>query len=293
MLDRILARRGGGLFLFPLLTSTAFQAVLRLGQADRFSDALAEQFGVQARIVVDQGEQDPRAAGAVLWTVAAEGNAEFRFRQGLAKHGFATMIIDNWLKCLPAYARYLALPAAERSAGRTWLNLEHMGTFPGVAFCDFRPGYQLMMDPRFIATNAYAHIRKQFAAAPVPWEDRRPAALWRGRLTGAVPADAPGVDAPWRSLPRARLCLLARGLGEAVDAGLTQLVSVQDPRRISRDRGGRPAAPAPLLGGLPAIQIPYRHRRLYELLVGALHQALHRRCRAEGRLGLRLPAMVL
>ena len=69
LLDRIVARRGGGLFAFPQLATAAMEAAVRLGHAETVSDAIAEQYGVEARIVIDRAEQDHRGAGAVLWSV--------------------------------------------------------------------------------------------------------------------------------------------------------------------------------------------------------------------------------
>ena len=230
-LDDLIARLGVALFAFPRLMTAVLDAAFQLAHFDGLTAAIRRQYQVSIRLALDAGNPDLNGTGAALWSLAADGSAEFRFRQALARHPFRSLIFDNWAKCLPVYARYMRLP--ERASGHTWVNLEHMGTFPGIAFCDFRRGFHLMMDPNFIGTNAYADVKRHYAEHAVPWQGRQAVALWRGRLTGSFPVNGPFVEEHWRNLQRTRLCEHARVLGKRADVGLTGIVSVQDPQQIA------------------------------------------------------------
>jgi hypothetical protein len=85
----------------------------------------------------------------------------------------------------------------------------------------------LVPDPYFLSTQGYADMRQDTASA-VPWDQRRPVALWRGAPTGYRATDN------ILDLPRLTLCALAaRGDNAAyLDAGVTGLAQVQSQAEI-------------------------------------------------------------
>ncbi len=103
-----------------------------------------------------------------------------------------------------------------------------------VAFCSNNPDSLLIPDFEFLASRAYDGFRKAADMRAPGWERRKPLAVWRGSTTG-IPA---GGD--WLSLPRIRLCDIARTRPDLFDAGISNVVQldhVPDAEATLRARG--------------------------------------------------------
>lgn len=111
-----------------------------------------------------------------------------------------------------------------RRDGSVAVNLLDLGSWPGLAFCDYRPGYYLIPDPHYMIHDQYNQSRTQFRAHEVAWDDRAPIAYWRGSTSG-MPTDP---AAGWRSLPRIRLCEIAAANPDIIDAGITAITQIED-----------------------------------------------------------------
>jgi hypothetical protein len=102
-------------------------------------------------------------------------------------------------------------------SGTVGINFNDCGIIAGaLTFCDHRPDFPLIPDPEFIATHGYQGSRDTYASKAVPWDRRQHVVFWRGSTTGR-PTDG------WRSLPRLRLCLIARERPDLFDVGVTRV----------------------------------------------------------------------
>ena len=117
----------------------------------------------------------------------------------------------------------LPLIAAIHRDGNVRISLGDCGIMPGAAFCDFRPDYLLIPDADFLATHGYEGSRRTYAQKNTPWSYRKRVAFWRGSSTGHAP------DGNWRSLPRVKLCEIARPHRELFDVGINQITQFGDP----------------------------------------------------------------
>ena len=118
----------------------------------------------------------------------------------------------------------LALLTACRRApdGAVWFNLDDAGEVPGLAFCDYRPGFKLVPDPEFMFSAAESRLATHFRRRRVSWSKRLPQALWRGWTTGVSQGNG------WRGLDRVALCDLGARHPDRIDAGITGIVQVDD-----------------------------------------------------------------
>jgi len=131
-------------------------------------------------------------------------------------------VIWRLLAVLPLLTRYAQSAAP---AGTCLINLGDEGHARGLAFCNVRAMDVLLVpDPYFLSTHGYAESRRADAAA-LPWDQRRPVALWRGAATGYRAAGT------ILDLPRVKLCALAAQHDHAayLDAGITGLAPLRSP----------------------------------------------------------------
>jgi hypothetical protein len=130
----------------------------------------------------------------------------------------AATVVWRLLAALPVLTRYAQSAAP---AGACLINLGDEGHTRGIAFCNVRSMDTLLVpDPYFLSTRGYEALR---GAAAMPWDQRRPVALWRGAATGYRK------EGSILNLPRVQLCgLAARGENAAyIDAGITGLAQVR------------------------------------------------------------------
>jgi hypothetical protein len=108
--------------------------------------------------------------------------------------------------------------------GRVLLSQWDCGLVPGLSYCDYREGYFLIPDPDFVSTEGYISSRHLAEKHHLHWKERCELAFWRGGTTG-IPSPS---DGGWRSLPRVRLCELARTHEDILDAGISSVVQLSD-----------------------------------------------------------------
>jgi hypothetical protein len=106
--------------------------------------------------------------------------------------------------------------------GEIQISLEDHGTLPGLAFCDNRPEFYLILDSPYLLLHAYADILRHSEQQPVAWHDRKPVAFRRGSATGRITDPA----LAWRSLPRIRLCEIGCQHSDIMDTGISELVQM-------------------------------------------------------------------
>jgi hypothetical protein len=97
-----------------------------------------------------------------------------------------------------------------------------------------RRGVELPTYPYWSLT--WTHVRTEFEA--VPWEARKPVALWRGSTSD----DGYSADT-WRDPPRARLVAACKRRPDVCDAGFTRISSPTLERVMSEELGIKPAVP--------------------------------------------------
>jgi Glycosyl transferase family 90 len=126
----------------------------------------------------------------------------------------------------------LSLLAACRNVpnGSLWFNLHDIGEIPGLAFCDTRAEFKLVPDHTYLASYGQRDLARHYLEHDIPWSERIPRALWRGTTTG-VPAGN-----SWRGLDRIALCELAAHHPDRFDAGITDIVQINDADEISAIR---------------------------------------------------------
>jgi hypothetical protein len=130
------------------------------------------------------------------------------------------MVMWHLLAALPIFTQYAQSMAP---SGTCLINLGDEGHARGIAFCNVRSMDTLLVpDPYFLSTRGYAEMRCG-AAAALPWDQRRPVALWRGAATGYRKTGS------ILDLPRVKLCAIAAQGENAtfVDAGITGLAQVR------------------------------------------------------------------
>jgi hypothetical protein len=183
-------------------------------------DFLAEMFATTTRI--DFALTEASHPGVVLMRVES-GSATFIFSRALFKADHGEVFLQRLTDVYPILAYYLESPL--RSDGTVAINLADIGETPGLAFCDYRPGYFMIPDSIFMDNHGYRDTRRHFTTNVVPWEQRSPTAFWRGTTTGVPPDPSLG----WRSLPRVRLCEIGAGHLDLIDAGITKVAQIGDP----------------------------------------------------------------
>ncbi len=247
-------------------------------------DFLAEMFATTTRI--DFALAEASHPGVVLMRVEPR-SATFIVSRALFKADRGEVSLQRLTDAYPILAHYLKSPL--RSDGTVAINLADVGETPGLAFCDYRPGYFMIPNSIFMDCNGYRDIRQHFRTHVVPWEQRSPTAFWRGVTTG-VPLDP---NLGWRSLPRVRLCEIGAGHLDLIDAGITKVVQIGDPDAEPWIQGAglmRPHVPAE---SFQQVQVSNRYRRQHDVMAGTVHQAADGQRRVEGPTAAGIGTVVL
>jgi hypothetical protein len=234
---RYLATAGGELKTNRPAMNDVVEAAFCMNALSPLEALLKHQFGGPIHLVSDgAGEQDNPSI--VLWSLESDGSSTYRFSENLADHPYADVLLKNWVQEIPVLTNFARLNAF--GAGRVWLNVGDMGSMPGLAYCDYRQGYDLLPDPVFMQTAAYADAKATYARNSVAWSSRKPIAFWRGQTTGWYSVRGDTIR-NWDELPRVQLCRLAQsdaaqGLLDAGLSGLAQIPS-EEHRQAIRDEG--------------------------------------------------------
>ena len=221
-----------------VLMSACCEALFHAGRLRMLAHMLRAHAHIGGRLAIDLAPDVPGRGDVALWRVGADRAGTLSLSPLLS----ASIGCDDVLRLLLGSMRllrwYLDDPGCE--PGTVPLSLGDAPDLRGLAFCANDPLGYLLPDPIYLVREAYAEEKRETDEAWIEWEDRRPAAVWRGSTTGV--ADAEG----WRSLPRARLCALAASVGPGlIDAGFTEIVQVEpeEHREIERSGCMRPYAP--------------------------------------------------
>ncbi len=86
--------------------------------------------------------------------------------------------------------------------GFVYINTADHGFGPGLTSSAPNGEFFLIPDPDYIGSRGYASIRAEFQKNDIPFQARRPVAVWRGASQGHSTSG-------WRGVPRIKLCLLA------------------------------------------------------------------------------------
>ena len=221
----------------PLLTLVL--AALVCGDLDAVSDLLTRAAGPDCSVrvsVVERVGQVARAGvvGCVFAGLRAVG---FELPRPLfAAPGFLTLV-NRWCTCVPLLVRTACLE--RRRAGRVALHLIDGASKPGLGFCARVDAVTLIPDPDFLRSHGYQSQRDHMRDHGLPWAARRPVALWRGSPNGH-----PEPGQGWQSLPRVRLCSLARDEAAGlIDAGITSKLPHSHPGQAALADSGLMRAP--------------------------------------------------
>ena len=179
---------------------------------------------------------------AVRWLLLDHKAMAFEINEDVFASDHTEYYLQSWIYCLPLYAAYTHDPDIQ--LGWVDINLDDRAAVPGLVGCEVRRDCFLIPDRAFIHWEGYRDIARQYRQDDVPWDERQPIALWRGSTTG-IPEDQ---TVGWRSLPRIRLCQIARSPSSRamIDTGITAIAQIADPA----------AADALREAGLMAQQLP-------------------------------------
>ncbi|MDI7776351.1 glycosyl transferase family 90 [Asticcacaulis sp. EMRT-3] len=125
---------------------------------------------------------------------------------------------------------YLANPDKTRT-GFVHMNIGDHTVCPGLTFCSADKSSFLIPDSIFLETYGYEAYKTKVDQLALPWEQRLPAAIWRGATTGPYVSD-------WRDLPRVRLCAIAAENPDLIDAGISWLVQGFEGRKAELEDAG-------------------------------------------------------
>jgi hypothetical protein len=211
---------------------------------------IVQRLDLAARMIVEQFEpgcpielviSDPGpGVGLLVWDVSLPDGMRFTFDPSViaADITHAQLLWFVWI--FPIFATYAKFGPGQR--GSVIFNQWDAGISPGLAMCDSRPGYFLVPCNAFVSSKGYQAARQLFTRNDAAWESRASLAFFRGATTGH-PSD-PTVG--WRSLPRIRLCEIARSHPELFDAGISGIVqgtSAADREAIAGSGLMRPFVP--------------------------------------------------
>jgi hypothetical protein len=171
-------------------------------------------------------------AGAARWLLSDDNVMAFEINEDVFGSDHTDFFVQSLIYYLPLFAAYTHDANIQR--GYVDINLDDQPITPGLAGGGARPGLFLIPDNVFWHLDGYQRAAHQIQEDRVPWDERIPVAMWRGS-TGCIPDD-PTVG--WRSMPRVRLCQIARAptsLG-VIDAGITSIVQIYDPAEIDKLR---------------------------------------------------------
>ena len=205
---------------------------------------IARRFDVAARLVTERLAAGWRVeirptppikhlGGRVKWILPDDKTMLFEFNEDVFASDHTEYYLLSWIYCLPLFAVYSH--DADPEQGWVDLNLDDGATVPGLAFCEARRDCFLIPDRSFLHWNGYQDVARQYRQDDVPWAERQPVALWRGSTTGRPEDPALG----WRSLPRVRLCQIARAPTslDLIDAGITAIAQIYDAHSAAELQG--------------------------------------------------------
>jgi hypothetical protein len=210
---------------------------------DILAALLGERYGFTHPLELAAGNPGP-GQSRILWTIDDQKRHRFAFDPQAFKSDKTRTDILGFVWLMPLLTHYANSTDVE--TGKVIINTADMGSTPGLAYCDNRPDYFLIPDCIFVPSRGYAYHRSQAMEHPVPWERRRPVAMWRGATTG-IPT-RPG---DWRSLERVRLCQMARSCScpDFFDVGLSSVIQFPNPAIVDEIKSSGLMAPF-----IPALQ---------------------------------------
>jgi hypothetical protein len=207
---------------FPLLS--ALFVVRRLDVA---AALLEQRFELPCKIELAFSESaDDPGFDRLRWTVALADSMRFTFDRSFVSSDLARENILRFFCSFPLFAWYAQ--SAESENGSVIFNLWDVGLSAGLAMCAAGAEFFLVPDAIFIDERGYEAARNHFEQNDVPWDERRAIAFWRGTTTG-LPTDP---ESGWRSLPRIALCEIGRDHRDLIDAGISDIVQIEDQATI-------------------------------------------------------------
>ena len=194
----------------------------RLNVAERL---IAERLAPGWRVEVRLTPPIKNLGAAVRWILSDDKTMTFEINEDVFASDHTEYYVQSWIYCLPLYAAYTHDPDIQ--LGRVDINLDDRAALPGLVGCEVRRDCFLIPDRVFFHLDGYRDTARQYRQDDVPWDERQPIALWRGSTTG-IPEDR---TVGWRSLPRIRLCQIARSPSSRamIDAGITAITQIADP----------------------------------------------------------------
>jgi hypothetical protein len=150
--------------------------------------------------------------------------ARFVFCASMFESAAFEALLNRWVDIFPIFDAFMNSP--HRVDGDVDINLGDGCLRPGIAFCANKPGYFLIPDAIYMDSGRYRAYRDAMRRGNPPWADRQPMAVWRGATTGS-PAD-PAIG--WPSLPRVTLCQIGQTHPDLIDAGITSVGQIDDPK---------------------------------------------------------------
>jgi Glycosyl transferase family 90 len=204
--------------MHPQLLSRLLMAAIEAHDPALAAAWLAARFQASYRITFDPNTSSAPADVVQFQVQGME--AQFQFSHALFDSPTSHVPLSRWCAIFGLFDVFMK--SSSRIDGAVAVNLGDRGSQPGLAFCENRPGYYLIPDAHYMAQQQYNHLREDFCSQPIPWRDRKPIAFWRGSTTGELIDPTIG----WRSLPRIRLCEIARDSSGIIDAGITGVADI-------------------------------------------------------------------
>lgn len=196
-------------------------ALFVVQRLDIASQLVEERFKPGCTTILEIAEHGP-GPGGIVWEVAEPASMRFMFDASLLQNDKTRVGVVWFAWIFPVFAAFARAWPGE--TGTTLFSNWDDAIGPGVAMCSNRPDCFLVPDNVFVPTRGHQHLRQEYAAAAVPWDQRQPVAFFRGSTTGHATDRSSG----WRSLPRVRLCEIARDSGGLIDAGIVRVVQLND-----------------------------------------------------------------
>jgi hypothetical protein len=180
--------------------------------------ALSENLPAGAKVSVIFDAASVRQQMCCIWAQSRTGGTRFTFPI-LQSGQLLEVVVERWLSL---FDLFLAMARRRQVGGSTVINLSDCPVEPGLAFCGNAPQHILLPDFEFLQSRGYREARFYFDLHQPRWEERSPRVFWRGSSVGQK-------DHPILEMPRARLCLLGREMGEAWgDIGLAALFHISE-----------------------------------------------------------------
>jgi hypothetical protein len=201
----------------------------RLDVAERL---IAERLAADWRVEVRLTPPISSRGAAIRWILAGDNAMAFEINEDVFASDHTEFYLQGWFYYLPLFAAYTH--DADIQPGWVDLNLDDHPIVPGLAGGGRGRACFLIPDKSFVHWDGYRNAAREYQQDDIPWDERRPIALWRGSTTGMLEDPAIG----WRSLPRVRLCEIARAPASrgVIDAGITAIAQIADPVAVNEVR---------------------------------------------------------